>query len=109
MKYVILLKDAIWCETKQNNTRRKILNKTLVFQRNFNKNLGYRVVVFYFDHRIDVRRQSGGRVIHEIRCVALQGGRRIGLSTENQVRREKGRIDALLLQGEWHDSQKRHR
>lgn len=93
MKYVILLKDAILNKTK-------ILNKTLVFQRNFNKSLGYRVVVFYFDHRIDVRRQSGGRVIHEIRYVALQGGRRIGLSTENQVRREKGRIDALLLQGE---------
>lgn len=71
---IILYYSKMLFDVKQNN---------IIFQRNFNKNFSYCVVVFHFDHYIDVYRQSGGRVIHEIRCVALRDGGRIGCSAEN--------------------------
>lgn len=70
-----------------------------MFQRNFNKNLNCCMVVFQSNNWIDVCRQFGSRVIHEIRCMVLPEGGRSGLSTENQIRRERWWIDALVLQG----------
>jgi len=57
------------------------------------------MVVFQSNHWIDVRCQFGSRVSHKICYMAVPEGGRSGLSTENQVRREKGWIDAFILQG----------